>query len=186
MLSASDYREKAHLPWAIVPALALLGLVVALAGCGGGSETVTVTTTTSQSSESQSPPMGPAVVELQQVMTALGYYDGPIDGVYGEETVAGVKAMQEDLGLTADGIYGAETHAALKDKAASITVQIQTVLADYGYYDGEIDGTYGEETKAAVEELQKDLGVTVDGKVGPETVKAFNEAVASGDLTPKS
>ena len=186
MLSASEYREKGHLPWAIVPALALFGLVVALAGCGGGSETVTVTTTASQSSESQPLPMGPAVVELQEVMTRLGYYDGPIDGVYGEATATGVKAMQEDLGLTADGIYGPETHAALKDKAASITVQIQTVLADYGYYDGPIDGTYGDATKAAVEELQKDLGVTVDGKVGPETVKAFNEAVASGKLQPAS
>ena len=172
---------------AIFPALALLGLIVALAGCGGDSETETVTVTTSstQSSESQALPMGPGVVALQQVMTRLGYYDGPIDGVYGDETAAGVKAMQEALGVTADGIYGSETHAALKDKAANITVQIQTVLAQYGYYDGPIDGTYGEETVAAVKELQADLGVTVDGRVGPETVSAFNEAVESGQIQPQ-
>jgi peptidoglycan hydrolase-like protein with peptidoglycan-binding domain len=172
----------------IFPSIALLGLIVALAGCGGDSETetVTVTTTASESSESQPLPAGPAVVSLQQVMTRLGYYDGPIDGVYGEETAAGVMAMQEDLGLTADGIYGAETHAALKDRAASITVHIQTVLAEYGYYDGPIDGTYGEETVAAVKELQTDLGVTVDGRVGSETVTAFNEAVANGTLQPQS
>jgi peptidoglycan hydrolase-like protein with peptidoglycan-binding domain len=172
----------------IFPSLALLGLIVALAGCGGDSETetVTVTTTASESSESQPLPMGPAVVAIQQVMTRLGYYDGPIDGVYGEETAAGVMAMQEDLGVTADGIYGAETHAALKDRAASITVHIQTVLAQYGYYDGPIDGTYGEQTVAAVEELQADLGVTVDGRVGSETVTAFNEAVANGTLQPQS
>ena len=185
MLNASGYRKKAHHPLVFLSVFALLGLVLALAGCGGGdTETVTVTTTAS-SSESQPLPMGPAVVELQEVMTQLGYYDGPIDGVYGEETTAGVKAMQEDLGLTADGVYGPETHAALKEKAAGITVQIQTILADYGYYDGEIDGTYGEQTKAAVEELQKDLGVTVDGKVGTETVQAFNEAVANGDIQPE-
>jgi peptidoglycan hydrolase-like protein with peptidoglycan-binding domain len=174
---------------AIFPVAAVLALVVALAGCGNeeSSSTVTVTTTVSETSaSSQQLPMGPAVVELQRVMTTLGFYEGEIDGVYGEETAAAVKEMQEDLGVTADGIYGAETHEALKEKAASITVQIQTVLADYGYYDGEIDGTYGEETKAAVEALQEDLGVTVDGRVGPETVEAFNEAVASGELQPES
>jgi peptidoglycan hydrolase-like protein with peptidoglycan-binding domain len=63
---------------------------------------------------------------------------------------------------------------------------VQTVLAKYGYYDGETDGSYGSETRAAVKELQEDLGVTVDGRVGPETVKAFNEAVANGTITPPS
>jgi peptidoglycan hydrolase-like protein with peptidoglycan-binding domain len=117
-------------------------------------------------------------------MTTLGYYSGPIDGIYGDETTAGVKTMQEDLGVPVDGIYGPETHAALGEAAASIVVEIQTVLADYGYYTGEIDGIYGEATTAAVEQLQTDLGVTVDGRVGPETVAAFNEAVASGELQP--
>jgi peptidoglycan hydrolase-like protein with peptidoglycan-binding domain len=91
--------------------------------------------------------------------------------------------MQEDLGVPVDGIYGPETHDALGDQAASIVSQVQTVLAEYGYYDGEIDGVYGSETEAAVMELQEDLGVTVDGRVGPETVNAFNEAVADGTIT---
>jgi N-acetylmuramoyl-L-alanine amidase len=52
---------------------------------------------TSAAAESQPPPTGPEVVELQQVMTRLGYYDGPIDGVYGEETTAAVKDMQSAL-----------------------------------------------------------------------------------------
>jgi len=33
---------------------------------------------------------------------------------------------------------------------------------------------------AAVKELQTDLGVTADARVGPDAVAAFNEAVASG------
>jgi peptidoglycan hydrolase-like protein with peptidoglycan-binding domain len=170
--------------------LVLLAVVTTFTGCGGDDEsataTVTETVTETTSSASQTP-VGPAVAELQQVMTSLGYYSGPIDGIYGDATTEGVKAMQEDLGVTADGIYGPETHAALSDKAAdeaaSIVMQVQTVLADYGYYDGEIDGAYGPETEAAVKELQQDLGVSVDGKVGPETVNAFNEAVANGTIT---
>ena len=51
---------------------------------------------------------------------------------------------------------------------------------------GSIDGSYGSATTDAVKALQTDLGVTVDGRFGPATAKAFNEAVASGQLKPKS
>jgi hypothetical protein len=35
-----------------------------------------------------------------------------------------------------------------------------------------------------VQQLQTDLGITADGRFGPETAAAFNEAVASGKLKP--
>jgi peptidoglycan hydrolase-like protein with peptidoglycan-binding domain len=181
--------EVPMIPRSLALAVLVLAVVALLAGCGGDDSTTTtvtetVTETTTASESQAPPPSGPAVAALQQVMTTLGYYSGPIDGVYGEETTAAVKEMQTALGVTADGIYGEETHAALKDKASSITVQIQTALSTYGYYTGEIDGTYGPETAAAVEELQTDLGVTADGRFGPETAAAFDEAVASGELQP--
>src|SRR6476620_639350 len=62
-------------------------------------------------------PAGPAVADLQTVMTHLGFYSGPIDGVYSDETTAAVAEMQKALGVTADGVYGPETDAALKGKA---------------------------------------------------------------------
>jgi peptidoglycan hydrolase-like protein with peptidoglycan-binding domain len=168
-------------------ALVLLVVMTAFTGCGGDDETTTTTTTTTVAeteTTASETPAGPAVAELQQVMTTLGYYSGPIDGIYGDATTEGVEAMQEDLGVTVDGIYGPQTHAALGDEAASIVTEVQTVLTEYGYYDGEIDGAYGPETQAAVKELQQDLGVTVDGRLGPETVNAFNEAVANGTISP--
>jgi peptidoglycan hydrolase-like protein with peptidoglycan-binding domain len=168
-------------------ALVLLVVMTAFTGCGGDDETTTTTTTTTVAeteTTASETPAGPAVAELQQVMTTLGYYSGSIDGIYGDATTEGVKAMQEDLGVTVDGIYGPQTHAALGDEAASIVTEVQTVLTEYGYYDGEIDGSYGPETQAAVKELQQDLGVTVDGRLGPETVNAFNEAVANGTISP--
>jgi peptidoglycan hydrolase-like protein with peptidoglycan-binding domain len=117
-------------------------------------------------------------------MTRLGYYSGPIDGVYGPATTAAVTEMQKALGVTADGVYGPATDAALKGKGKDVVVQIQTELAKYGYYTGPIDGHYGPDTKAAVTKLQTDLGVTADGVVGAQTVAAFNKAVADGTLKP--
>jgi peptidoglycan hydrolase-like protein with peptidoglycan-binding domain len=170
----------------LVPLAAGLGL--ALAGCGGSDTTtvtVTVTTSPTTTTAEQSAETTAAVTELQQVMTDLGYYDGPIDGVYGEATTQGVKKMQTDLGVTADGVYGPETHDALKGKGKSIVMELQTGLQTYGYYDGEIDGDYGEATQDAVKQIQTDLGVTADGRFGPETADAFVKAVEDGTITTK-
>jgi peptidoglycan hydrolase-like protein with peptidoglycan-binding domain len=119
-------------------------------------------------------------------MTRLGYYSGPIDGVYGPTTSAAVTEMQKALGVTADGIYGPATVTALKGKGKDVVVQIQTELAKYGYYSGPIDGQYGPSTKAAVQQLQTDLGLTADGLFGAQTADAFNKAVAAGTLTTTS
>lgn len=173
-------------------AAAMLVLALAgLAGCGGSTTTVTTTaaTTTAASEVSAA---NPAVAQLQLVMTSLGYYSGPVDGVYGSQTAAAVTSMQKALGVTADGIFGAETYVALKAnaktaaEATSIVVAIQTTLKKYGYYSGPIDGDYGSATIAAVKKLQTDLGVTADGRIGPETITAFNKAVASGSIKPVS
>jgi peptidoglycan hydrolase-like protein with peptidoglycan-binding domain len=37
-------------------------------------------------------------MDLQKVMTRLGYYSGPIDGIYGDATTAAVTAMQKPSG----------------------------------------------------------------------------------------
>jgi peptidoglycan hydrolase-like protein with peptidoglycan-binding domain len=167
------------------PILLCLGL---LGGCGGGSSSTTVTTTVTQTTTVSA--ASPAVAQLQLGMTSLGYYSGPIDGVYGAETAGGVKAMQQALGVTADGIFGPETYTALKASAktaafaTSVVVSIQTTLKRYGYYSGPIDGVYGADTTAAVKHLQTSLGLPADGRVGPETVAAFNKGVANGTIKP--
>jgi peptidoglycan hydrolase-like protein with peptidoglycan-binding domain len=152
--------------------------IVLVANSGG------TTTTTTTTPEQPTTPTDPAVADLQKVMTHLGFYSGPIDGVYSDETTAAVTEMQKALGVTPDGVYGPETDAALKGKAKDVVIQIQTVLTEYGYYTGTINGEYGAETQAAVQKLQTDLGVTADGRFGAETVDAFNKAVADGTLKP--
>lgn len=50
---------------------------------------------------------------VQSRLKDLGYYDGPIDGYLGGNTVPAVKAFQRDYGLAVDGIVGKATLSAL-------------------------------------------------------------------------
>lgn len=51
--------------------------------------------------------------------------------------------------------------------------QIQTVLKEQGYYEGNVDGIFGTATKRAVANFQRDKGLTVDGIAGVNTLKAL-------------
>ncbi len=50
-----------------------------------------------------------SVTELQQLLTELGYYTGPIDGIYSQAVSDAVRAMQADLGVPQTGIIDAAT-----------------------------------------------------------------------------
>ncbi|MGB3670306.1 MAG: peptidoglycan-binding protein [Phormidesmis sp.] len=56
---------------------------------------------------------GSAVAQLQRELTQLGYYSGPVDGTYGEQTQAAVKKFQADQQLEVDAIVGPSTWDAL-------------------------------------------------------------------------
>jgi localization factor PodJL len=59
------------------------------------------------------------VRETQQLLAALGYDPGPVDGVIGPRTRAAVRAFQADAGLPADGKTSDELRAALTDAVSS-------------------------------------------------------------------
>lgn len=56
---------------------------------------------------------GQEVISIQSRLSALGYYGGNIDGIFGTATKNAVIAFQKDNGLSPDGIVGAKTLAAL-------------------------------------------------------------------------
>ena len=60
-----------------------------------------------------------------------------------------------------------------KGSSGSVVTQIQTKLKNWGYYTGEADGVYGSKTEEAVKKFQQKNGLTVDGKAGPQTLKAL-------------
>ncbi|MEO0648596.1 MAG: peptidoglycan-binding protein, partial [Cyanobacteria bacterium J06650_10] len=56
---------------------------------------------------------GSAVSQLQRELQQLGYYDGEIDGIYGDLTQSAVKEFQADKGLEVDAVVGPSTWEAL-------------------------------------------------------------------------
>ena len=62
----------------------------------------------------------------------------------------------------------------------ALVSQLQEALAEAGFEPGSADGTFGEQTEAAVVAFQQANGLSVDGRVGPETAEALNQALASG------
>lgn len=58
---------------------------------------------------------GSAVAQLQIELQTLGYYDGAIDGGYGEQTQAAVEAFQADKQLIVDAVVGPSTWNALSE-----------------------------------------------------------------------
>lgn len=61
--------------------------------------------------------------------------------------------------------------------------QIQQKLSNWGYYSGSVDGIYGSKTVEAVKYFQRVNGLTVDGKCGPQTLKALGMNVSSTSST---
>ena len=53
------------------------------------------------------------MTEIQTRLSELGYYDGPINGVYDDATVVAIKRFQEDRGIYVSGAVGGVTANAL-------------------------------------------------------------------------
>ncbi|HSG78842.1 MAG TPA: peptidoglycan-binding protein [Acidimicrobiia bacterium] len=105
------------------------------------SPTTTTTTTTAPDAYPILRPgdEGPAVVTAQELLTEAGYYDGPLDGVYGPGTEAAVAAYQEANGLTVDGKVGPDTWSQLLGllECPPSTLVGEHVVA--GLFDGDPD-----------------------------------------------
>ena len=56
---------------------------------------------------------GPAVMALQQRLSALGYWVGTVNGTFGDSTEQAVYALQKAAGVARDGVVGSATEAAL-------------------------------------------------------------------------
>lgn len=59
------------------------------------------------------PPLDIDLVQLQQRLSELNFYQGSIDGVWNQETIAAVKEFQKAEGLAEDGVVGMTTEEAL-------------------------------------------------------------------------
>ena len=63
------------------------------------------------------------VVKIQTRLAELGYYDGEIDGDFGDMTDAAFRAFQKAAGLTVDGIAGSDREVLYSDNAPAKKVE---------------------------------------------------------------
>jgi len=148
-----------------------------------------------------------AVRTLQQALKSLGYYDGEVDGQFGDGTTEAVKLFQAQAGLDDDGLAGEETLTLLysglaqtyvatptpsptpsvirKGEDSDRVTALQERLKTLGYYTGEVDGQFGSGTEEAVRLFQRQNGLDVDGIVGNQTLAAvMDENAAMVTVTP--
>lgn len=132
---------------------------------------------------------GPAVAEICDRLLRIGAINKSSNVI--DETVdAAIKEFQQSRGITVDGIVGPETFRRLEearwslgDRIISFTPghlihgddvsSLQRKLSDFGFDSGRIDGIFGKNTESALKELQKNVGIPVDGVCGPEVFKAI-------------
>lgn len=58
--------------------------------------------------------------------------------------------------------------------SGEIVTGLQKNLSIAGFYSGRADGIFGPETRQAVESLQRNCGLDIDGRAGPLTLNALN------------
>jgi peptidoglycan hydrolase-like protein with peptidoglycan-binding domain len=128
-------------------------------------------------------------VALQTDLQQTGYYKGPIDGIYGPQTVDAVTQLQTDSDLPPTGLVDQATALALDEKLAAVgaqaatksltqTAALQTVLKLTGHWTGPIDGQWTPELTDALKTFQTALGVQPTGAVDAATLAAFEQALA--------
>lgn len=126
---------------------------------------------------------------VQTQLQQAGYYQAPVDGIYGPQTVAAVQQLQTDSGLPTTGFVDQATALALDRKLAAVgqqaaeqaltqTAAVQTMLKLTGYWTGPIDGTWTPELTEALKSFQTALGVPPTGTVDAPTLAALEQALA--------
>lgn len=91
------------------------------------------------------------------------------------------------LALAAVLLLAVPGAAAVTYRQGSTGAQVRTIqdkLKCWGYYSGEVDGIFGSGTRKAVVAFQKKNGLTADGIVGPNTLRALGMPVSgSGSVS---
>jgi Putative peptidoglycan binding domain len=134
-------QQGGHSSWfricAVVIGTAIVGAVVALALVLSSSHASQAPATTGPSASTSAPaspasPASPAnpshpvtpvqpsasVMQLQRQLGQLNYYEGPVDGVMGPQTIAAIQDLQRQAGLPQTGQMNAATQAALANYLA--------------------------------------------------------------------
>jgi N-acetylmuramoyl-L-alanine amidase len=127
------------------------------------------------------------VIELiSNTLLRLGFISSPSD-IFDEKLTQGVKAFQQDRGLTVNGLINEITARSLEEARFRLgdrvlvfnttalmrgddVANLQDRLIQMGFNCGKVDGVYEITTENAVKEFQKSVGILSDGRCGPATL----------------
>jgi peptidoglycan hydrolase-like protein with peptidoglycan-binding domain len=124
---------------------------------------------------------------LRNRLRQLGFYTGPVDGVWGTSTQVALERFQRSRGLEVNGQLTPATANALGVEAAppvhqahlaqpldpAVVRDIQHRLGQLGFYNARADGVMGAGTKRAIEHFQESRGLAVSGDLNPTTIAAL-------------
>jgi peptidoglycan hydrolase-like protein with peptidoglycan-binding domain len=126
---------------------------------------------------------------LQHLLRARGR-TVTVDGFFGPQTDAAVRAFQRDRQLAVDGDVGPKTWAALiiQVKKGNTGDSVRGVQEEFQFRNlsgdprkgVQIDGIFGPETDDAVRGFQGAVGLEADGIVGPLTWRALVSGMLAG------
>ena len=133
-------------------------------------------------------------IMLQLVLKSYGYYDGKIDGKFGNISKNALISFQNTNNIKADGIVGTQTCQLLLNKKQilkkiSVVFQVSSSEQDFsqdiydaqeklkqlGLYTSELDGLDGPGTKSALRNFQTKAGLIPDAVLGPLTKSALEK-----------
>ena len=108
------------------------------------------------------------IVFMQNRLIELGYLRDAADGVFGENTQTAVKAFQRNNGLPDTGIADAATQQKLYSDVSTLQrmseessmfggelTRAQTMLGQWGFYGGQVDGEPGSQTSEAIRSFKR-------------------------------
>ncbi|MGL6279553.1 MAG: peptidoglycan-binding protein, partial [Gaiella sp.] len=132
-----------------------------------------------------------------------GLYAGPIDGVDGPQTKAGLTALHRRAGIVCDGKVDDRTRAALGELGKPLLGQrelavgavgwdvaaLEFRLRAFGLPAKAVDGRFDASTAAALRRLQAASGLIADAIAGPATYRLLARGTVTGTgrtaVTPK-
>jgi N-acetylmuramoyl-L-alanine amidase len=127
-----------------------------------------------------------AIELISNTLLRLGFIETPSD-IFDEKLTQGIKAFQQERGLTATGVINEITARSLEEARFKLgdrvlvfnstalmrgddVSNLQDRLIQMGFNCGKVDGIYGLGTEGAVKEFQKSVGIVADGRCGPATL----------------
>ena len=133
---------------------------------------------------------GAAVEDVQQRLSIISLLEeSHVDGVFGEETAAAVRAFRQKVGLEDGDEVDDDTWKALVDASYNLgdrtlylrmpyfhghdVLELQQALGALGFLSGKLDGIFGASTESGVRKFQRNMGLPSDGIVGAYTFAAI-------------